>query len=331
MEIVKKYKFNTAELEKQIPLLIQKKVTEVCINDENVSKNKKALLHLLNLFYEKAPSVFVNIFIEPELIDKEVINSAQKVFCSFDIPMNGTIKGEKFLFDKKFYSKKTNLLNQEGLVFGFYLTYADKPNDSLKLYLDRLDFAIQQYPNHLDFPQTESLENGQSAKVTAFFSAKDIRYARDVSFACRTFYTAGRAVTWMNSVLKPLKIYPSKFFADFAEWQRCNNCDFKNGFNPENESSKSIEKMQILFLEQKYEEKGISDLLPLVRDVVKINGAMARLCGEGEESIVETSYNPDDLFSPECLELESFFENVCMEHSKVRIFNNDDNPDYIIL
>lgn len=331
MESVKKYKFNAAELESEIPLFEEKKITEVTINDKNISTNKKALLHLLEIFEQKAPSVFVNIFIEPELVDKDLIGYAQKVFSSFDIPFNVCDKGEKLLFDKKFYSKKTNLLNNEGIIFGFYLTYAENVYDSLKQYLDRLDFAVQQYPNHIDFPQTESIENEQSAKVTAIFSAKDIRYARDVSFACRTFYTAGRAVPWMNSILKPLKIYPSRFFADFAEWQRCNNCGYKNGFNPENEDNKAIEKMQLLFLEQKYEEKNISDLMPLVRDIVKINGAMARLCGEGEESIIETSYNPDDLFGPECLDVESFFENVCMEHSKVRIYNNENNPDYIIL
>ena len=212
--------------------------------------------------------------------------------------------------------------------------------DNLKAFLERLDFAVAQYPNHLDFPQTQKIipENYDNAdysdiepKTTGIFSAKEIRYARDVSFACSTFYTLGRAVPWFLTVLKPLRIYPSAFFADFAEWQRCNNCDYKSGFEPENESHKSLEKMQLLFLEEKYEEKGCHEYFTAVKDFVVLNGAMSRLVAEGEESVVETSYNPDDIFSPEACDLQSFCENVCMENCRVRIFATDDGPDYEIL
>ena len=132
-------------------------------------------------------------------------------------------------------------------------------------------------------------------------------------------------------MLKPLKIYPSCFFADFAEWQRCNNCDYKSGFVPEAVPHKDIEKMQMLFLEQKYEEKGQHSLILLVKDIVAINGAMSRVAGEGEESTIVTSYNPDDLLSEEAVDLTAFCENVCMEECKVRIFADEEGPDYEVL
>ncbi|MBO7582270.1 MAG: hypothetical protein J6T20_00565, partial [Treponema sp.] len=194
-----------------------------------------------------------------------------------------------------------------------------------------LDFAVQQYPNHIDFAQTMNSEEEKTAKVTGFFSAQDIRYARDLAFSCRTFYTSGRAVPWFLSVLKPLRIYASRFFADFAEWQRCNNCDYKSGFVPEAVPHKDIEKMQMLFLEQKYEEKGQHSLILLVKDIVAINGAMSRVAGEGEESTIVTSYNPDDLLSEEAVDLTAFCENVCMEECKVRIFADEEGPDYEVL
>jgi hypothetical protein len=167
-------------------------------------------------------------------------------------------------------------------------------------------------------------------KVTGTFSAQDIRWCRDTAFACRTFYTAGRAVPWFLSILKPLRIYPSRFFSDFAEWQRVNNCSYKSGFNPEGENHKSIEKMQLLFLDEKYEEKHCHSLISLMHDIVKINGAMSRLAGEGEESLITTSYNPDDLLSEEACDLTAFAENVCMEECKVKIFSNGEYPDYEI-
>ena len=325
----KQYQFAVKDLETQIENLKKKDVTEFTLHDASVSKDKRQLLKIINLFAQKAPDLYLNLLIDASVIDKEVALAATQIFCSFDIPLECENKGGKLLFDKKFYANKANLLNDFGLVFGFYLTYATAEGDSLKAYMDRLDFAVNQYPNHIDFPQTmEGADD--TAKVTGLFSAKDIRYARDLSFACRTFYTQGRAVPWFLSALKPLRIYPSRFFADFAEWQRCNNCDYKSGFIPEKEEHKAIEKMQLLFLDVKYEEKQCDDLLTVVHDVVTINGAMSRLAGENQESQVETSYHPDDLFSEEIFDLKAFAENVCMMECKVNIFAGEEGPDYSV-
>ena len=325
------YKFKSSELEAQIETLSQKGITEFSIHDASVAKDKRRVLKIINLIAQYAPDVFVSILTDASVIDREVAAAATQIFCSFDIPLEVQSKGGKILFDKKFYSAKARLLNDFGLVFGFQLTYAQVPGDSLKLFLDRLDFAVQQYPNHIDFAQTMNSEEEKTAKVTGFFSAQDIRYARDVAFSCRTFYTSGRAVPWFLSVLKPLRIYASRFFADFAEWQRCNNCDYKSGFVPEAVPHKDIEKMQMLFLEQKYEEKGQHSLILLVKDIVAINGAMSRVAGEGEESTIVTSYNPDDLLSEEAIDLAAFCENVCMEECKVRIFADEEGPSYEVV
>lgn len=325
------YKFKTSELEAQIETLSQKGITEFSIHDESLAKDKRRVLKIINLIAQYAPNLFVSILADASVIDREVAAAATQIFCSFDIPLEVQSKGGKILFDKKFYSAKARLLNDFGLVFGFQLTYAQVAGDSLKLFLDRLDFAVQQYPNHIDFAQTMNSEEEKTAKVTGFFSAQDIRYARDLAFSCRTFYTSGRAVPWFLSVLKPLRIYASRFFADFAEWQRCNNCDYRSGFVPEAVPHKEIEKMQMLFLEQKYEEKGQHSLIMLVKDIVAVNGAMSRVAGEGEESTIVTSYNPDDLLSEEAFDLAAFCENVCMEECKVRIFADEEGPDYEVL
>ena len=325
------YKFKTSELEAQIETLSQKGITEFSIHDASLAKDKRRVLKIINLIAQYAPDLFVSILADASVIDREVAAAATQIFCSFDIPLEVQSKGGKILFDKKFYSAKARLLNDFGLVFGFQLTYAQVAGDSLKLFLDRLDFAVQQYPNHIDFAQTMNSEEEKTAKVTGFFSAQDIRYARDLAFSCRTFYSSGRAVPWFLSVLKPLRIYASRFFADFAEWQRCNNCDYRSGFVPEAVPHKEIEKMQMLFLEQKYEEKGQHSLIMLVKDIVALNGAMSRVAGEGEESTIVTSYNPDDLLSEEAFDLAAFCENVCMEECKVRIFADEEGPDYEVL
>ena len=320
------YKFTSSELETQIATLTQKGITEFSIHDSDVAKDKRRVLKLINLIAQHAPDVFVSIYIEAQTVDREIAAAATQIFCSFDIPLQVQSKGGKLLFDKKFYSNKARLLNDFGLVFGFDMTYAQVAGDSLKQFLDRLDFAVQQYPNHIDFPQTMNAEEEKTACVTGTFSAQDIRYARDVAFACRTFYSSGRAVPWFLSVLKPLRIYASRFFADFAEWQRCNNCGYKSGFVPEAEKHIALEKMQLLFLEVKYEEKHCQQLFPIVRDIVCLNGAMSRVAGEGEETELVTSYNPDDLLSEETMNLTAFCENVCMEECRLRVFAGEDGP-----
>ena len=329
---MKEYKFKAEELEAQISHLTEKGITELSVTDQKVACDKSRLLRLMKLVAQHAPQVFVSFYIEASVIDREVIAAASNLFCAFDIPLECNQKGGHLLFDKKFYANKARLLNEAGLVFGFQLTYATVPGDSLKLFMERLDFAVQQYPNHIDFPQTEGADGQLDAvyepKVTGTFSAADIRYCRDTSFACRTFYSAGRAVPWFLSILKPLRLYPSKFFSDFAEWQRVNNCSYKSGFNPESENHKSIEKMQLLFLDEKYEEKHCHNLITLMHDIVTINGAMSRLAGEGEESVIETSYHPDDLLGPESCDLVAFAEDVCMEHCTITIFSNGEYPDY---
>ncbi len=326
--MVTEYKFTSSELESQITTLTQKGITELSVTDEKVAHDKTKLLRLMKLVAQHAPEVFVSFLADASVIDREVISAASNLFCAFDIPLVCSEKGGHLLFDKKFYANKARLLNEAGLVFGFQLTYATVPGDSQKLFMERLDFAVQQYPNHIDFPQTENDE--VEAKVSGTFSAADIRYCRDTAFACRTFYTAGRAVPWFLSVLKPLRIYPSRFFSDFAEWQRVNNCSYKSGFVPEAENHKSIEKMQLLFLDEKYEEKHCPNLITIVHDIVSINGAMSRLAGENEESVITTSYNPDDLLGPEACDLIAFAEDVCMEQCKVKIFSNGEYPDYEI-
>ncbi len=323
------YKFTSAEFESQIPTFKQKGITEFAIHDSALANDKQKILKIFKLIEKNVPDVFVSVLINAATLDREVISAAQNIFCSFDIPLECSQKGGHLLFDKKFYANKARLLNEAGLVFGFHLTYATVPGDSQKLFMERLDFAVQQYPNHIDFPQTENEE--VEAKVSGTFSAADIRYCRDTAFACRTFYTAGRAVPWFLSILKPLRIYPSRFFSDFAEWQRVNNCSYKSGFVPEAEKHNAIEKMQLLFLDEKYEEKHCHSLISLMHDIVKINGAMSRLAGEGEESTITTSYNPDDLLGPESFDLAAFAEDVCMEHCKVKIFAGEEGPDYSVL
>jgi hypothetical protein len=327
----KEYTFSGSDFESSLSSFASKGITELTVHDEAITAHKGRLIHFMQSVARDAPDLFVTIPVRAELLDMDVCKAASQIYCTLELPLKGTSKGGAYLFDKKFYSHRAAMLNNMGLVFGFDIDFACDEGDAVKLFRDRLDFAVSLLPNHIDFPQlVEGADYAQPAP-TATFSTQDIKSAKVCAFACESFYSFGRAVPWFLSILKPLQVSASRFFQDFAEWQRCNNCDFSSGWDAESAKHADIEKMQLLFLRLKYEEKNKLPLFAVVSDIVRLNGALSRSLSDSEESVLELSYNPDDLLGSESLSIASFADNVCMENTKVKIVMGDEGSDYRIL
>lgn len=332
----------TADLLKKLPALAKGGMTEFSVDDIQLAGNKKFIESLCKTVQNQCPGMFISFPLQARIIDRPLVELLQETYCSVDIPLEGSVRqgqdSTALLFDKKLYSTKAALLNNAGIVFGFSAGYGIQQGDSFKAFRDRLDFALTLYPNHINFPQladgangTDGASGNASPKPTGTYSSKDLDFSRGISFACRTFYTCGRAVPWFNSVTKALKVYPTAFFSDFDEWQQCNNCSFITDYVPENAPHTEIEKMQLSFLSQKFEEKHKEHLFAAVKDLVQLNGAFSRVAQEGEESIIQTSYNPDDILSPYSQDIARFADSTAMEMCRVKVFAGADSPDYKIL
>lgn len=326
----KNYTFTIQSIFKDLPTFNQKGITELTVNDLDFSSDKNGIIRLVEEIKKNCPDLFLSLLIEPKSIDRNVVAALSEIYCSLEIPLNGTEKNGTLLFDKKFYSGKAALLNEAGLVFGFNMQWGIQEGDTFKLFRDRLDFACSLYPNHIDFEQLE-MEQYEDPKPTGIYSSKDMDFSRAMAFACKVFYSSGRAVPWFNSVVHALKISPSSFFADFEEFQLCNNCSFEVGFDADNAGHKAVEKLQLLFLSQKFEEKNKTHLFAAVEDIVKINGAFSRCSSDGTEEELELSYNPEDLLSPYSLDISEFAENVAMENNCIRVFNTEEGPDFKVI
>lgn len=334
---LEEYSFTHENLESSLKTFAQKKITELYVHDDKLASDKKLLIHFLQSAIRDIPDVYISLKLNAQLIDNEVLNLLSQLFCSLEIPMTESVsknvKPEEkkvFLFDKKLYSKKAALLNNDGFVFGFDLDFALSNGDSFKQFRDRIDFAVTLYPNHIDFPQIES-KTELKEKCTGTYSSQDIEYSRKLALSTKVFYTSGRAVPWFNLVLNSLKIAPSKFFSDFAEWMECNNISLKDSAKLENLSHSEIEKMQLHFLEIKFEEKHKEHLYVIVKDIVSLYGAFSRVDLEGEETVLKLSFNPEDLLSPASLNLNNFAENVCMEECRIKVYAGEDSPEYKFL
>ncbi len=255
-----------------------------------------------------------DFFLDYTFIDKDIILALSSIYSS--VLLGPT------LAEKKAFSKKVMLLNNAGLVFGFEIILDKAKNcTSLKMFRELLDFSISLYPNHIFFDDS-------SLSQTASLSKNDIMLIKRSIFACNTYYSLGRAVPWFSAVLFPLRIRPSFFFSDFAEWQECNNCSFSDGFDPNTADHCDIETMQALFLKLKYEEKKLMHLYAAAVDLLKIHGAFSRVLVSGKKTQIELSYHPDDILSPCAMDIARFCDEVCMEPSRVEVFLTDEGPDY---
>ncbi len=289
--------------------------TEFALTDPEILGHKGKLLKFLGEAAKKFPNLMLILPLEAKTLDMDVCRALSQIFCTVDIPLEGSSKGGSYLFDKKFYSRRAETLNNLGLVWGFDMTFSSLEGDSAKLFRDRLDFAISLYPNHIDFPQLDKDSGVSQPKPTGTYSPQEISASKEIAFACRIFYTLGRAVPWFNSIVKAVKMSPSKFFQDFAEWQRVNNCSLNSAWDFEKARHSEIEKMQLKFLEFKFEEKHKSHLFAAASDIIRLNGAYSRLDSDGESCKLDLSYNAEDLMSPASLNLATFCENVCMENN----------------
>lgn len=327
----KTFTFNSEQLDFSLSSFAQKGITEFTLQDPEILGHRGRFLKFLQSVRKNAPGLFVSLPVEPEILDMDVCKACCQVNCSLDIAFDGKEKDGKFLFDRKFFARRAGMLNTLGLVFGFDLTFALHPGDRLKSFFDRVNFALSLYPNHVDFPQLEAALSDRKKiepKPTGVFSTQDIARCKKLGTAVSVFYSRGRAVTWFLAVLAPLKIGCAEFFEDFFEWQTLNHYGLEKGLENFDLPHAEIEKMQLEFLKFKYEEKNKGALFEAVSNMVRLNGALARCAGEGEESVVEMSYNPDELLSPQALNVQSFFENAFMEYSRVKVFLGEDGPEF---
>ena len=154
---LKEYHFKTEEIEATLSEFESKGITELSVYDDSFADNKQKIIQFLKAVEKKAPFLFVALKINPKIIDLDVINQAMKINCSLELTFSANQKQNgPYLFDKKFYSKKSNLLNNNGFVFGVSLTYADINVDTFKFFKDRIDFTVEQYPNHILRPEPDN-------------------------------------------------------------------------------------------------------------------------------------------------------------------------------
>ncbi len=334
-------------LEKELDYFTRKGIERIFVLDPTYNASKKRALALLSLIEEKAPRIHFNFEVRAELIDRELAEAFSRIPCSLQIGLQSVNEAALALVhrptDFRKFSAGITQLNNAGVVFGMDLMYG-LPGDTLKDFKRSIDYAIARYPNNLELfrlavlPGTDLFDRAASLHVvhdqrppyhvvaTPDFPARDIERAERLSRAADFFYTQGRAVSWFLAALHPLGVRSSRFLAAFSGYT-----DFQEALQKGVSDHRTIENIQLNFLETQYRDAGISHTFPLLRDLVRLNGAWTRALAEGETAELDLSWHPEDLFSPDALDIAAFSEQAFMEPCRVRVFCGPDGPDIEIM
>lgn len=328
--------FSEERLSKELDFFAEKKIPQVFVLDPTYNANRQRALKMLRLIKEKTPDTFYYFEARAEFIDRDLARAFAEIPCSLQFGLQSSnenvLKNVNRSFNKKQFVKNIGLLNESGAIFGFDLIWG-LPGDSYNGFKESIDFAVSLYPNNLELfclsvlPGTTLFEDAPKFALeymdvppynllrSPTFSEKDMAKAKEISDAVNVFYTQGRAVTWFNAVLYPLRMKASVFFEYFAEYMKSHVCDWFDYSN--------IEKAQLDFVKSQYLKKNLKNEADVAHDLIVLNNALSEYTASGKESVVELNYHPDDLMSEYAQNIKFFAANCGRYKNRTRVFDND--------
>lgn len=340
--------FPMEKIKAELELFAKKKVPQVFVLDPTYNVNKKRAIELLRLIASKTPDTFYYFEARAEFIDRELAREFTRIPCALQIGLQSaneeTLKLVNRPFDKKKFIRGLTVLNEEGVTFGLDLIYG-LPGESFGSFREGIDFAVSMLPNNLEIfclsvlPGTDLFERADGLGLeyekeppyhvikTNLFSMDDMERARRLAGSCSYFYNAGRAVSWFNAVCRVLKMKASKIFEIFYQkntmlCENVCNCECKHA---------DIEKVQLHFLKEIFNERGMMKYIHVVEDIVKFYGSISRTTDTGKGEVVVLNYNAEYVASDYASDIRWFYENIKPQKCKIQTFINHGVADFRIV
>jgi hypothetical protein len=321
-------------VEAELELFVRSGVRYAFVLDPTFDSDPVRASALLDLFRERAPGMRWKFEVRAELLDRALVRRFAALDCSLQIGLQ-SVRSETLAavgrpgFDRREFARKAAMLSRAGVSFGIDLIYG-LPGDSLADFEEGVDFALGLSPNHLDLfplallPGTELAERAVELGIeadpkppylvrsTRELSATDLAKAVRLARAADRFYTAGRAVGWFDAARKPLRLGPSTLLREYWAFATA-----RVG------AERGLEEEQLAFLERAYAAAGHSALMPALRDLVRLHGAWGRALAEGEESILELSYDPEEALGAAAVGLAAFVRGASRSGARWRVVPDD--------
>lgn len=337
--------FPMERLEAEIELFARKKIAQVFVLDPTYNASRDRALKMLQIIEKKAPGMFFYFEARAEFIDRSLARAFARIPCSLQIGLQSAdpdvLRNVHRTLDRRKFARNVGLLNDEGVTFGFDLIFG-LPGDTLAGFRASIDFALSLYPNNLELfclsvlPGTRLHDDAAAFGMewderppyhvvrTPTFPPEDIAEAARLARAANVFYNEGRAVPWLNSVLRAIRERPSKFLGDFAGFLDARGAGTEFG-------AAEIEGMQAEFVSRKLRASRLERLVPIAGDLIAMHGALGRCTADGTESTLTTSYHPDDVMSGYASDLAFFAKNAGRQRCRVRVFGGRNGADWKVL
>lgn len=344
-----------ARIREELASFVKAGTARAFVLDPTFNADRERCLDLLALLASAAPGIRFDFEIRAELVDRAQAKGLAALASSVQIGLQSAnpaaLEAVGRSLDRKAFDRGVAILEAAGVTYGFDLMYG-LPRDGLATFRESIDFALKRRPNNLavfplsilpgtELARPETLErHGLSAmteppyllRESRSFPAVDLGEAAHIARACDIFYTRGRAVGWFLPVIGPLGTGPSAFLEGFASLLRAlyPSAQAKEGWAPPDPlarlSSEAIEALQLRFIRASYGKKALASLVPAAESLVRLHGAWARALAEGQGKELELSYDPEDLFSPLCLDLGNFIRAARPARARYRVMPGPDGP-----
>ena len=335
---------------RELEYFIEQKIPSVFVLDPTFNADNKRALQALDRILETKADIHWHFEVRAELLNRDQARRFAQLGASLQIGLQTadpevSARVGRPLNQSKF-KQKIDILNQEGVIFGLDLIYG-LPGDTLKGFMESINFAVSLYPNHLDIfrlsvlPGTVLAEQAPEfdfqyqpeppyeLRSSATFTQEDLDRAERLARSADFFYNKGRAVPWFNQVLYPLHKSPIQFFLFFADFMDAKKKPWDANLDPAYPASR--EKLMLEFLDSLYEKQRLDYLLPAVWDVVRFHGAWARALAEGIETTIDCNYDPDQLIGGGIQDLEEFCTLADFNPCRIRVKPSYGEPEVSIV
>lgn len=223
----------------ELEFFVKQHASRVWVLDSTFNSPPQRGKRLLRLLLQHAPQLHYHLEARAELLDAETISLLSQLRCSLQLGLQtihtAALKHLQRHFEHESFCHACRMLNQHGVPFGIDLMYG-LPGDSHSGFVDSLDFALEQRPDHLDIfplavlPGTELYRLRKELKLSAAdkppyqisslpgYSAQQLQQSRELAEACDLFYNRGRAVGFLSSLSACLEMVGSDLLKAFSSW-----------------------------------------------------------------------------------------------------------------
>lgn len=336
---VRMYPFD--RIEKELEVLSLHEVEHVFVLDPTFNMDRARTIAILTLLRDKAPETMEFTFeVRAELIDKTVAQLFSQVYCSLQIGLQSSdseiLSTINRRFDPMLFTKKMDLLNSFGVVFGLDLIIG-LPGDSLTKFEKSLAFAIAQKPSNLDIFPLALLPGTLLAEQAGSFgmvhdqsspylivesptmSKQDLAKAMELKESCDRFYTQGNAAMWFQTACEGVEMSASEFLYSFHS--------FMQQHDPNGKAD--IFELQDRFVRAIYHTRAKDALLPAMLSYMELHQGLSFLQETGESPVVELYFAPESLVELDTSSLDTFIRrNPSFKQPRPFAIYEDDGEYY---